>query len=107
MLLVLSPGGLQAAAGGSIAGFLLTMTGNERAGAVIIGAAAAVYLVLVAILAPLYGAIGVALATVTSFLFAHLARLYGARSWGCRCGSGTGVTVTAGPWRDGGTARRR
>ena len=69
VLLVLSAGGLQAAAGGSIAGFLLTMTGNERAGAGIIGAAAAVYLVLVAILAPLYGAIGVALATVTAFLF--------------------------------------
>jgi O-antigen/teichoic acid export membrane protein len=69
VLLVLSFGWLQAAAGGSIAGFLLTMTGNERAGAGIIGAAAGVYLVLVAILAPLYGSIGVALATVTAFLF--------------------------------------
>lgn len=69
VLLVLSASGLQAAAGGSIAGFLLTMTGNERAGAVIIGTAAGVYLVLVAILAPLYGAVGVALATFTAYLF--------------------------------------
>jgi len=69
VLLVLSLGGLQAAAGGSIAGFLLTMTGNERAGAGIIGAAAVVYLVLVAILAPRYGAMGVALSTVSAFLF--------------------------------------
>lgn len=69
VLLVLSANGLQAAAGGSIVGFLLTMTGNERAGAGIIGAAAGAYLVLVAILAPLYGAVGVALATFTAYLF--------------------------------------
>jgi O-antigen/teichoic acid export membrane protein len=69
VLLVLSASGLQAAAGGSIAGFLVTMTGNERAGAGIIGTAAIAYLVLVVILAPLYGAVGVALATFTAYLF--------------------------------------
>ena len=95
VLLVLSAGGLQAAAGGSIAGFLLTMTGNERAGAGIIGAAAVVYLVLVAILAPLYGAMGVALSTVSAFLFRAiwLGCVRAAQVGGVGVVQRTGVTV--------------
>ena len=72
VLVILSLGGLHGAAGGAIAGFLLTMTGHERAGALIIGASAVSYLVLVAVLAPRLGAVGVALATFTAYLIRAL-----------------------------------
>ena len=68
IMVVLSLVTLQGAAGGAVGGFLLTMTGHEGVAALIIGAAAVVYGVLVVILAPRLGALGVALATLIAYV---------------------------------------
>ena len=59
---------LQHAAVGSLAGFVLTMTGREVPAAWIIAAGSAVYLVVVYPLTIAYGAVGTAVATLVAFL---------------------------------------
>ena len=66
--MVLNLVALQGALGGAVGGFLLTMTGHEGVAALIIGAAAAAYAVLVVLLAPRFGALGVSLATLTAYV---------------------------------------
>lgn len=68
ILVVLSLVTLQGAAGGAVCGFLLTMTGHEKVAALIIGAAAILYAILVIVLSPRLGALGVALATLIAYV---------------------------------------
>lgn len=65
VLIVLSVGQLLNAAAGSV-GLALMMTGHERSAAAGLSVAAVVNVILNAVLIPLYGAIGAAIATATS-----------------------------------------
>lgn len=73
VLILLSFVAVQGAAGGSVAGYLLSMTGHQVAGAVITGACALVYIVLALVLAPRLGATGIAMATLVGYLLRALA----------------------------------
>ncbi len=67
-LLILAVGQLVSASVGVQGGFLLTMTGRERAASYIIGASSLANLVLFAVLTPLYGAAGTAMATTLAII---------------------------------------
>ena len=68
VLVVLSLSQLVAAALGSLAGFLLTMTGHQYEAARIIGLSAAVNLALTLLLTPALGIVGAAFATLVGIL---------------------------------------
>jgi O-antigen/teichoic acid export membrane protein len=65
ILIVLLGGGLVSAAAGSV-GYLLTLTGHQREAAWVIGWVAVLHVALNAVMIPLFGAIGAAIATTTS-----------------------------------------
>jgi O-antigen/teichoic acid export membrane protein len=68
VLLVLTGGQLVGATMGIISGFLLTMTGHERAASRMVVGTALLNLALTFVLTPLFGAVGTAAATVTAGL---------------------------------------
>lgn len=68
VLVILGVSQLIVAIVGSLAGFLMSMTGNQNAAAVVIGGSAAMNIVLTIILTPIYGLIGTAVATLIGTL---------------------------------------
>jgi len=68
ILAVLTSGTLVGATMGIISGFLLTMTGHERAASRMVVGTALLNLALTITLTPLFGAVGAAVATVTAGL---------------------------------------
>jgi O-antigen/teichoic acid export membrane protein len=73
VLVVLLAGQLAGTGVGSLAGFLMTMTGHQNRAAAIIGASAVLYLVLAAVLTRAFGAVGTASATVIALLVRGIA----------------------------------
>ncbi|MDQ6887065.1 MAG: oligosaccharide flippase family protein [Gemmatimonadota bacterium] len=73
VLLVLGSSQMVLAIVGSLAGYLLSMTGHQKQAAVIIGGSAVLNLVLTLILTPRFGMIGTASATLTSVITRSIA----------------------------------
>ncbi|HJU88878.1 MAG TPA: oligosaccharide flippase family protein [Gemmatimonadaceae bacterium] len=68
VLVILGVSQLAVALVGSLSGFLMSMTGNQNAAAVVIGGSAALNIVLTVILTPIFGLIGTATATLIGTL---------------------------------------
>jgi O-antigen/teichoic acid export membrane protein len=78
-LLILSVGQAAGASIGTMAGFLLTMTGHHNRAGVVTVCSAVLNLVLTIVLTPLYGSIGAAMATVVATLIKTVAFAYAAK----------------------------
>jgi O-antigen/teichoic acid export membrane protein len=68
VLVILGVSQLIVAIVGSLSGFLMSMTGNQHAAAVVIGGSAAMNIVLTITLTPIFGLIGTATATLIGTL---------------------------------------
>jgi O-antigen/teichoic acid export membrane protein len=73
VLVILATSQLIVALVGSLAGFILSMTGHQNAAAVIIGVSAALNLGLTIILTPMFGLVGTATATLIGTLVRSIA----------------------------------